>query len=174
MANTFTPREIINQDVQYPDRWELRDINTGEVIGVYDITKYFVPGDIKGTLPDDSWLSPIEAFLGEISNDLTALGLEIQAVNQSLSNQVSAANASISAAEGRINTNIGTVSTNIANVNTILGTIDTTISGLAPKVNAVLTNPTANTVAISTNNTSIAVTAAVKTYLDSLFTAFKG
>ncbi len=53
-------------------------------------------------------------------------------------------------------------------------TIQNTVSTLAPKNNPVLVNPTANPAAVSLNNARITTTADVKSYLDSLFSAYKG
>lgn len=164
---TFTPRTIVNPEYQHPYRYELKDIDTETVIATYDIVPAW--GDIyqQGTDINAAYLQPIEDFLKLVGDDLNRLGLEIIAANNNLNAAVNTANAKLSTTESGLNTKI-TAS------NTRLDSIDTKITTLAPLSGPSLTNPTANTVAITTNSTNLATTAAVKTYLDSLMTAFKG
>jgi len=161
------PRKIFDPEYQYPYRYELRDINTGAVIATYDIVPAWGEVYQQGTDINAAYLQPIEDFLKLVGDDLSRLGLEIVAANANLDTAVNTANTKLSTTESGLNAKI-TAS------NTRLNSIDTKITTLAPLSGPALTNPTANTVAISTNSTNLATTAAVKTYLDSLMAAFKG
>lgn len=215
----WTPRTVKDQSVQYPNRYQLKDISTGEVIATYDIEKMSAAGDVAGTEINAAYLQPIEDFLGQIQGDLNALGVEIAAVQTSANSSFAAANTEIASTESRLNasisaantkitttesglntsisaantkiattesglnasistasakitstekdlnTSITTVNGRITTANTRMDSINKTIGTLAPKANASLTNPKANTVAVTGNNTSLATTAAVVAYV---------
>ncbi len=163
----WTPRTVTDQQVQYPHRYEMREIDTGLVLGTYDLQPVRVDGDIEGTPIDAAWLQPIEDFLGQIQNDLNALGAEIVEVDNRTAAAVADTNGRVAAAEGRLNGSI-------ANVNSRIDAVNTAVTTLAPKSNPVLTNPAANTIAITANSTALATTAAVKTYLDALMAGYRG
>jgi len=161
------PRKIYDPEYQYPYRYELRDIDTGTMLATYDIVPAW--GNIyqQGTDINAAYLQPIEDFLKLVGDDLNRLGLEIVAANANLDAAVNTANTKLSAIESGLNAKIAASNTRVDNINAAMG-------NLAPLVNPSLTNPTANTVAVSTNSENLATTAAVKTYLDSLMAAFKG
>lgn len=174
-------RKVVNEDVQFPYRYNLIDPSTGQSAGIFDIERVETPGNIDPTIPDEYWLQPIEDFLEAIGLDLKKIDQEVANTNTKLSTSESNVNARIVSTQTDFNTQIGNSDRGIAAVdgrvtaaNTRIDGIDTTMGTLAPLNNPVLTNPTANTISISTNNTSLATTAAVKTYLDNLMASYKG
>lgn len=138
-------REIKDQDVQYPYRYDLVDINTNEVVGTYDIIPDW--GEIyqNQTEINAKYLQLFEDYLVVVNQELIQIGLRLDGVGQQ-----------------------------IENAHTRIDNINKRIETLAPLDNPVLSNPTANTVPISTNSNNVATTSAVYAYLNSLFSSYVG
>lgn len=152
----WTSRTIVDSNYQYPYRYELIRADDGVSVGTFDIVAKRSPGDIDGTEINADYLNPIDIFLEEIKDDLAQLGLRIEAVNTSLINAENAANSRIDSSNNRITA------------------VENRLPLLAPLLNPVFINPTANSVPVSTNSTNLMTTAEGKKYIDGLMAEFKG
>jgi len=154
----WEPRNIIDQEVEFPYRYTLKDINTGQEIATYDIvpTWHDNPNELhqQGTLADKAYLQPIEDFLALIADDLKAMGLEIKSFESDIIN-------------ARNSQNIA-----IQDIGHNITMLENRMSTLAPLNAPELTNPTSNTVPTSDNSNRLATTAFTRQYLSSLFQAF--
>lgn len=175
----WTPRLIVDQDVEHPYRYDLADPETGQIVGTYDILPVREAGDVEGTPVDAAYLQPIEDYLKAVEGDVAELAQRIVDAGRALDGVVVTINLRIGAVEQGFNAKIAASDAQIAGVdqrvaaaNARMDGINTTMGTLAPKSNPVLTNPTANTVPVTTNSTNLATTAAVKTYLDGLMAAY--
>lgn len=152
----WTIREIIDQDVEFQSRYDLVSIETGAAVSTFEIVPVRALGDIEGTKVDKAWLEPIERALKEVEGDLRALGLRITNTSASLASSENAVNVRINASNARIDV------------------VESKLPTLAPLLNPVLTNPTANHVSVSSNNTSLMTTQEGKKYFDGLMAAYRG
>lgn len=164
----WTPRAPVDQNVQFPYRYQLRDVDSGDVIRTYDIEKSVEPGDIEGTEINAAYLQPIENELKAIDEELSAFGLQIVAVDTRLSESETTFAKNLEGAESALQSSINTSNSKVASIYTLLS------ASYAPLNAPTLVNPTANTTAVTLNNSILATNSAVKKYLDDLMTAYKG
>lgn len=145
----WTPRTVEDQDVQFPYRYNLKDVSTGSIVATYDIEPSWVadPSEViqKGTDINAAFLQKYEDGLKAINDDLASFGLQLEAVQQ-----------------------------HIADAHARLDGIDTAITTVAPLLNPVLTNPRANHVPVSSNDTSLTTTKSARDYFESLMAQYRG
>lgn len=79
-------REIKDQEVQHPYRYELVDITSGEVFATYDIEPDFGEVLQEGTAVNAELLQRYEDYLVEVQTELGNIGLQLVAVNTWLNN----------------------------------------------------------------------------------------
>lgn len=140
----WTIRKVVDADYQYPYRHDVHDAE-GNFVGTWDIVPKREDGDINGTLINSSYLQPIENYLKEVATNINTLDSGLSQVQI----KIDGAYVRISAVESQFST-------------------------LAPKLNPVLTNPTANNVPASSNDNSLMTTHEGKKYFDGVMAAYRG
>lgn len=148
----WIPRTVVDEDVEFPYRYNLKNINTGEVLNTYNIKR--APGNVEqeSTQINRAYLQPIEDFLKAVNDDLKGLGLEISRIDTKLTQSESALNSRISATEttltaqitntqislsGRISTTESNLNGQITNANTRIDTANGQITNIDERIKAI-------------------------------------
>lgn len=167
---SFTPRTVVDQEVVHPFRYILRNVSTGETITV-DLTPSWVatPSEMQreGTDINKAYLQPIENFLSAVGIEVTALESDLSALTTKQATNVVELKNTIANTESTLNGKLSASNARIA-------AVEAKLPSLAPLVNPVLTNATVNAPAQTDSSTLAVPTSWVQTKLNSLMAAYRG
>lgn len=89
----WVARDVKDQNVEFPYRYNIKDINTGNIIATYDIEPDFGIIYQQGTEINKNYLQPIEDFLKIVNDALEYQGIEIKNIKNTLNTKAPKQNA---------------------------------------------------------------------------------